>query len=99
MICEVRSDCQFFDLWLVGFWYGGWILSGVVVGFVGYRWVWLWVSGEVSWVANGCGCGSQVHLEWVTEASQWLRFCGFFCHWWWWLAVASYKLLGLVAIH
>ena len=60
MICEVRSDCQFCDLWLARFWYGGWVL------------------GDVSWVADGCGHGSQVRLEWVTEGSQWLRFCGFF---------------------
>ena len=76
MICEVRSDSQFCDLWLAGFWYGGWVSGGVAVGFVGCRWVWLWVS----WVADGCGRGSQVRLEWVTEGSRWLRFCGFFCH-------------------
>ena len=50
--------------------------------------VWPWVSGEVSWVANGVAVGfrwvsdgvvvgSQVRLEWVTEGSLWLRFCGF----------------------
>ena len=101
MICEVRSDCQFCDLWLAGFWYCGWVSGGVVMGFVGCRWVWPWVGlkwcgygfrglqmgvamgfrwvlGDVSWVADGCGHGSQVRLEWVTEGSQWLRFCGFF---------------------
>ena len=38
-----------------------------------------------------------MRLEWVIEGSRWLRFYGFFCHRWWWLAVASCKLLGLVA--
>ena len=32
---------------------------GVVMGF-------RWVLGEVSWVVDGCGRGSQVRLEWVT---------------------------------
>ena len=47
----------------------GWVSGGVAMGFVGCRWVWPWVSGEISCVADGCGRGSQVLLEWVTEGS------------------------------
>jgi len=78
-----------------------WVANGYLVRFrglqIGVAMDFRWVSGEVLWVANGCGHGSQVHLEWVTKGSQWLRFCGFFCHRWWWLAMASCRLLGLVA--
>ena len=42
VICQVRSDSWFCDLWLARFWYGGWVFVGcdmslnfVVVGFVG----------------------------------------------------------------
>ena len=42
VICEVRSDSWFCDLWLARFWYGGWVFVGcdmgsnfVVVRFVG----------------------------------------------------------------
>ena len=62
MICEVRSDCQFCDLWLVGFWYGGWVSGGVAVGFVGYRWVWPWVSGAFGMGHRGF---TVVEVLWV----------------------------------
>ena len=55
--------------------------------------VWL----GVSWVADGCGRGSQVRLEWVTEGSRWLRFCGFFGWQRLFLAGFGCKWLGLVA--
>ena len=65
MICEARSDCQFCDLWLAGFWYGGCVSSGVAMGFVGCK----WVLGEVSRVADGCGHGFQVGLRCVWNGS------------------------------
>ena len=78
-----------------------WITGGSQVRFrglqmgeaVGFR----WVSGEVSWVVDGCGRGSQVRLEWVTEGSRWLRFCGFFGWQRLFLAGFGCKWLGLVA--
>ena len=59
MICEVRSDCQFCDLWLARFWYGGWVSGGVVVG---CRWVWPWVSGAFGMGHRGF---TVVEVLWV----------------------------------
>ena len=62
-------------VWWVGLKWCGRGFRGLQMGVtMGFR----WVSREVSWVADGCGRGSQVRLEWVIEGSRWLRFCGFF---------------------
>jgi len=69
MICKVRSDCQFCDLWLVGFWYDGWVLGGVAVGFVGCKWVWPWVG--LRWCGygfRGLQMGVAVGFKWVSGA-------------------------------
>ena len=67
MICEVRSDCQFCDLWLARFWYGGWVSGGVVVG---CRWVWPWVSGGSQVRFHGLQMGVAMGLRCVWNGSQ-----------------------------
>ena len=113
MICEVRPDSWFCDLWLAKFWFGVWVfiscdmgLNFVVVGFVDlamldgvafsvWRWRYRFIGTVVglavldsmvvglfnlksSLFSHSHGFMVELILEWFTEGSQWLNFCGFF---------------------